>query len=243
MLATIAVAAPFLAAASQGTETTAPPATAARAQQAFLAYCGMCHGPRGAGDGEVAVALKRSNVIVPRLDNAERLTTFGRDGVLRIILEGGSHVGRSNIMPEWGGLVGEDLAGNLADYVMTLPDRSAGGPETTMQRYLKAPPGVPDEGRETYVYRCSACHGPRGKGDGPSGELLRRKEGVRPADLTNKRLMRSLSDPQLFEAISLGGAHMGKSAHMPAWESDLTPSQIKSLVAYLRQISKTTPQP
>jgi mono/diheme cytochrome c family protein len=223
-----------------------PPAGAAklpRAQQAFLAYCGMCHGPRGAGDGEVATALRRSNIIVPRLDDAAKLERIGRAGVLRIVTEGGAHVGRSNVMPEWGGLVGASLAGDLADYVMSLPAQGPSLAAVTLQRYLKSPPGVPGQGRALYVYRCSACHGPGGKGDGPSGELLVRKHGVRPRDLTDARFIRTKSDKDLFAVISLGGGHLGRSVYMPAWANDLTPAQTKDLVAYLRQISRTPSRP
>lgn len=233
----------YAASALQASEPSAPPAKVARAQQAFLAYCGMCHGPRGAGDGEVATALKRSSIIVPRLDDAPRLAKIGRAGVLRIVTEGGAHAGRSNVMPEWGGLVGPALAGELADYVMSLPGQGPGLEAVTLGNYLKAPAGVPEQGRAIYVYRCSACHGPAGKGDGPSGELLRRKHGSRPRDLTNARFMRSRSDQQLFSTISLGGGHVGKSNYMPSWANDLTPGQIKDVVAYLRQISKSAPKP
>jgi len=224
-------------------DMTASPARIARAQQAYLAYCAMCHGPRGAGDGEVAAALLRSNVRVPRLDDAVAMGRVGRAGVLHIVLEGGAHVGRSNIMPEWGGLVGQSLAGDLADYVMSIPGRGPGAPAATVERYLKSPAGVAGEGRKLYVYHCSACHGPAGRGDGPSGELLRRKRGIRPRDLTDGRFMATRTDKDLFVVISLGGAHLGRSVYMPAWTSDLTPAQIKDLVAYLRQISRTPAKP
>ena len=103
--------------------------------------------------------------------------------------------------------------------------------------------GVPAQGREVYVYRCSACHGPAGRGDGPSGDLLRRKHGVRPRDLTNGRYMSARTDQELFTTVSLGGGHAGKSVYMPSWANDLTPAQIKDVVAYIRQISKTTARP
>jgi mono/diheme cytochrome c family protein len=228
-------AAPPLGAAEPPTATARLP----RAQQAYLAYCGMCHGPQGAGDGEVTAALKRSNIIVPRLDDATRLERIGRDGVLRIIREGGAHVGRSNVMPEWGELVGTTLAGDLAGYVMSLADQGPGLSAVTLQRYLKSPPGVPEQGRSIYVYRCSACHGPGGKGDGPSSRLLQRKHGVRPRDLTDARFARSKTDQDLFAVISLGGRHASRSVYMPASADNLTPGQIMDLVAYLRQISKT----
>jgi mono/diheme cytochrome c family protein len=203
----------------------------------------MCHGPRGAGDGEVAATLKRSNIVVPRLDDGVRLAKVGRAGVLRIITEGGAHMGRSNVMPEWSGLVGESLASSLADHVMSLSGRSPEQTAATLERYLESPAGTPAAGRATYVYRCSACHGPGGRGDGPSGEMLRRKHGVRPRDLTDSRYMRAKSDRDLFAAISLGGGHLRSSLFMPSWANDLTPAQIKDLVAYLRQISGTPARP
>ncbi len=229
----------LVAAAPSPARAPARPESIARAQQAYLAYCAMCHGPRGAGDGEVAVALRRSGILVPRLDDGTRLARVGREGVLRIVVEGGAHVGRSNVMPEWGGLVGESLANELADYVMTLPQRGPQLAAGATEAYLRSPPGVPAEGRKLYVFHCSACHGPGGKGDGPSGEVLWRKHGVRPRDLTNSRYMRAKSDKDLFQIISLGGAHLGKSVYMPPWANDLGPAEIKSLVAYLREISHT----
>jgi mono/diheme cytochrome c family protein len=243
LLALVAIALLHAVPALRAAEPPIAPARLPRAQQAYLAYCGMCHGPRGAGDGDVAAALRRSNIMVPRLDDAARLEKLGRAGVLRIITEGGAHVGRSNVMPEWGGLVGASLAGDLADYVMSLPGQGPSRAEITLQRYLRSPPGVPRQGRAIYVYRCSACHGPAGRGDGPSGELLWRKHGVRPRDLTDSRYARRKGDRDLFTVISLGGDHMGKSVYMPAWSNDLTPGQIKDLVAYLRQISKTPARP
>jgi mono/diheme cytochrome c family protein len=210
-----------------------------RAQQAYLAYCAMCHGPRGAGDGEVATALKRSSIIVPRLDDAARLAQLGRSGVLRIILEGGAHVGRSNVMPEWSGLLGENLADGLADFVMSLSQQEPGLLATARDNYLKSPAGVPEDGRKLFVYHCSACHGPAGRGDGPSGLVLWRKHGVRPRNLADTRYMRTKTDQDLFTVISLGSAHMGKSAYMQSWANALSPAQIKGLVAYLRLLSKS----
>ncbi len=241
--AVVLVAGLAVAATPRTPDTTVPPARIARAQQAYLAYCAMCHGPRGAGDGEVATALLRSNIRVPRLDGAERLSKVGRAGVLRIILEGGAHVGRSNVMPEWGGLVGQSLANDLADYVMSIPGQSPGVPGETVEKYLKSPPGVPGEGRKLYVYHCAACHGADGRGDGPSGDLLKRKRGIRPRDLTDHRFMTSKTDKDLYAVIALGGAHLGRSVYMPSWNNDLTPAQIKDLVAYLRNISKTPSKP
>src|SRR5262245_35054347 len=53
-----------------------------------------------------------------------------------------------------------------------------------------APPPPPDvardpllaKGREVYLDRCASCHGPSGKGDGPTGKIL---TGPPPGDLTD----------------------------------------------------------
>jgi mono/diheme cytochrome c family protein len=223
--------------------TRAPARHVERGEQAFLAYCAGCHGSLGHGDGETAIALKRSSIVVPRLDNANRLRALGRDSVLGIVRMGGAHVGRSSAMPQWSDLVGPELAENVVDFVMTLPEQGSEAARAQHDAYLKAPPGVPEQGREIYVHRCSSCHGPDGRGDGPSSRMLKRKRGVRPADLTSSRRISQLGDRQLYEMVALGGAHVARSVYMPAWNHDLAPEQIKSLVAYIRTISHTAPRP
>lgn len=218
-------------------------AKATRAQQAYLAYCAMCHGPQGAGDGDVAASLRRSGITVPRLDDAATMDRVGRAGAYRIITEGGAHTGRSNIMPSWGSLVGPRLANDLADYVMSIPNQKPGVPSSTVEAYLKAPPGVPEEGRKLFVYHCSACHGPHGRGNGPSGDILRKKHNVKPRDLTDTRYLATKTDRDIYTIIALGGGHVGKSVYMPSWTVDLTPAQIKDLTAYVRQISRTRSRP
>jgi mono/diheme cytochrome c family protein len=39
--------------------------------------------------------------------------------------------------------------------------------------------------------------------------------------------------------VSLGGGHFRKSNYMPEWNGQLSPAQIKSVVAYVREISGT----
>ncbi len=48
---------------------------------------------------------------------------------------------------------------------------------------------------------------------------------------------------QVFALVSLGGAHFHKSPYMPIWSVTLRPAQIKSLVSYVRSISRTKSQP
>ena len=74
---------------ASSTGTTAAPAPVLvnqRGEQAFLAYCAMCHGERGAGDGPLAAQLLKQNVTVPaHLNDRARLDEIGRSGVLAVV--------------------------------------------------------------------------------------------------------------------------------------------------------------
>ncbi len=215
-----------------------------RGQQAFLSHCAMCHGDEGNGDGDVAVAIReKSGVNVARLNDRETLGRLTRADVVKVIEQGGAHTGRSNIMPAWGSMLDHALINDIAAYVMTLADSNPAIPRSTIQHYLEAPPGVPEEGRVLFVHHCVACHGSLGKGDGPFAEQLWDTRHVRPRNLTDSTYIASKTDQQLFAVISLGGGHFRKAVQMPAWIVTLTPAQIKSVVAYVREVSHTARRP
>ena len=246
MLAAILVALsvlPWLSSCGKKPQTEASAEQLLRGQESFLAYCAVCHGDRGAGDGEMATPLRESGVQVARLDDQARWRQLGRDGIRKVIAEGGAHTGRSNLMPGWAEQLEGPMIDDIAEYVLTLPARKPGITEETLARYLEAPAGVPAEGRRIFIHYCSACHGPYGKGDGPYAGALRQQHNIRPRDLTDSTYIGGKTDQDLFAIVSLGGGHMGKSNFMPAWTVSLAPDQIKSVVSYVRELSKTAPQP
>jgi len=83
------------------------------------------------------------------------------------------------------------------------------------------------DGAKIYAEKCTVCHGPGGKGDGPGGAALNPK----PRDHTNGAYMNSRTDEQLLEVI-----HNGKGA-MPAWKSILTDDQIKAVLKHVRSLA------
>ncbi len=211
-----------------------------RGRQAFLGYCGMCHGAYGAGDGPLAADLQKQGARGPAvLNNGARLKVLGRDGIISVITKGGAHTGRSNLMPPWGETLDKQLIGEIADYVLTLPDFKPGPTAEVVKQYLAAPPGVPARGRELFVFHCTACHGPYGKGDGTFADTLWARHQIRPRNLTDSTYFAHKTDQELFSTITLGGAHMGKSMYMPAWNYTFQPAQVKDLLAYVRAISHT----
>jgi mono/diheme cytochrome c family protein len=228
--------------------TTSPSADSAvaaatsldRGRMAYLGYCGMCHGAYGAGDGPMAADLVKQGARGPAvLNNKPRLDQLGRDGLINVISRGGAHTGRSNLMPPWGERLDEQLIANIADFILTLPDLKPGPTTEVIQQFLQAPPGSPVEGRRLFVFYCTACHGPQGKGDGPSADTLWARNKIRPRDLTDSTYFKTKKDQEIYATVSLGGGHMGKSVYMPAWTASLTTEQLKDLLSYVRTISHT----
>lgn len=213
-------------------------------QEIFLASCAMCHGDRGNGDGPLAAQLlKEAGVGPAKLNDAARLRTLGRAEVKRIIIQGGGHRHRSNLMPPWGDKLGPKAADDVTDFVMALPGLDPGTPAATVAKYLTTSAGSAGEGQGLFVYYCSGCHGLSGKGDGVYAKAIRARHKVWPRNLTQTGYFAEKTDQDLYVVIALGGGHVGKSPMMPAWSVTMTPQQIKDLVSYVRVLSKTKSQP
>ena len=235
---------------AEAPQTTSPTADSAvkvapatiRGQTAYLGYCAMCHGSFGAGDGPLAGDLKHEGARRPAvLNDRARLDYLGRRGIIEVITKGGAHTGRSNIMPPWGESLDPTLIGEIADFVLMMPDIKPGPTTEVIQQFLSSPPGVPERGRELFVFYCTACHGLHGKGDGLYADTLWARNKIRPRNLTDSSYFAGISDQQIYATVSMGGAHMGKSTYMPAWGFTIPPAQIRDLLSYVRAISHTHP--
>jgi mono/diheme cytochrome c family protein len=215
-----------------------------RGQQTFLEYCAMCHGDGGEGDGEMAAALQQKAGVRPaNLTDRARIARLGRAGVQLVVVHGGAHTGRSNMMPAWGERLSSQQVRDVVDYVSHLPDAAPGVSSTTLRDYTTSPPGAPEDGRRLFLHHCAACHGTQGRGDGPFAMTLNQRHQIRPRNLTDSTYIAQKTDRELFVTVTLGGGHVGKSPYMPSWAGYLAPEQIKSLVSYIRAISHTAPQP
>ena len=73
---------------------------------------------------------------------------------------------------------------------------------------------------------CSLCHGPHGAGDGSLAKTLPQK----PANFTDPKLMKDVTDGELFWKMSKG------RGVMPAWEDQFSETQRWELVNYLRTL-------
>lgn len=88
-----------------------------------------------------------------------------------------------------------------------------------------APPQQSD-GKELYTKLCAACHGQTGAGDGPALVALK----ASAANFAEPNFQSSRTDDQLAAAITNG------KPPMPGFGKQLAAQQIRSLVAYVREL-------
>lgn len=83
------------------------------------------------------------------------------------------------------------------------------------------------KGKVIYENYCQTCHGLKGKGDGPIGQLL----NPPAADLTATG---KKSDQDLLQSIENGRS----GTSMPPWKGNLSGQDIQDVLAYIRQLSQ-----
>jgi mono/diheme cytochrome c family protein len=96
-----------------------------------------------------------------------------------------------------------------------------------------APPA--ESAQEIFKNRCSPCHGPGGRGDGPASAALNPK----PRNYADAAWQKSVTDDQIKKTILYGGAAVGKSPVMPS-QPDLEskPEALAGLVQLIREVGK-----
>ncbi len=214
-----------------------------RGHKAFVAYCAMCHGDGGNGDGDMSASLQQTGVKVARLNDLYTMGRLTEKQVREVIAKGGAHTNRSNVMPAWGNKLEAPVIDDIVAFVLDLPQENPAIPLSTLEHYFSTPDGVPVEGHKLYARHCSACHGYEGKGDGPTAATLKKEHNVTVRDLTDSTYMATRTDKELFAVVTLGGGHFKKAVFMPAWNVTMTPAQIKDLISYVREISHTKSKP
>jgi mono/diheme cytochrome c family protein len=87
----------------------------------------------------------------------------------------------------------------------------------------------PARGRMLYQFRCAACHGADGRGDGPAAAALKPP----PKDLTTSAFW-----AERTPAVVADGIRQGRpGTAMVAYGSLLTDEEIAEIVAYLRHLA------
>lgn len=86
-----------------------------------------------------------------------------------------------------------------------------------------------NKGKSVYTSFCMNCHGTKGHGDGPVGQML-----IPPAaDLTS---LGEKSDKEILSTIRNGRP----GTAMPSWKNDLSVQDIEDVLSYVRSFSQKT---
>jgi mono/diheme cytochrome c family protein len=91
-----------------------------------------------------------------------------------------------------------------------------------------------ERGAEIYAANCMACHGAKGSPD-PDSALVKNL-GVTPANFSDA-LFNSREPASTWKmVVTHGGAAMGFSEQMPAWDKALTEADIDAVLAYVKTL-------
>lgn len=89
--------------------------------------------------------------------------------------------------------------------------------------------GDTSKGKPLYEKHCMVCHGPQGKGDGPTGTLIKPPA----ADFTSE------ASKKKTEAELLGTMENGRAGTaMGPWKGLLSPSDLRDVLAYVMALRK-----
>jgi mono/diheme cytochrome c family protein len=137
----------------------------------------------------------------------------------------------SDITRDIGGVKGPKAKLKETTEGMKEEPKATPGEEASKEKTVAETKGDPTKGKTIFMDKCSPCHGPEGKGDGPAGAAFDPK----PRNLTDANYMSTLSNEHLFKVINEGGAAVGRSPLMPAWGATLSKDDIWNVIAHIRQ--------
>jgi cytochrome c oxidase cbb3-type subunit 2 len=206
--------------------------------QLYRRYCIGCHGPSGDGNGENAQWVdprpRDFTLAVFKCRSTPTGTLPTDEDLFNNITRGFV----ASTMPPWSPLTQQERA-NLVAMVKAFSPRwqteKSGTPITippepqpTIESIL--------HGRELYdKMQCWKCHGPEGRGDGPSALTLTDTKGnpIRPYDFTTgERFKCGVSNSDLYRIFMTGL----DGTPMPSYADSIKPEDAWDLVHFLRTL-------
>ncbi len=213
--------------------------------QLYRRYCVGCHGPMGDGTGENAQWIDPKPRDFTEAIFKCRSTPTGTlptdDDLFNAITRGFV----TTNMPSWRPL-GPDLRANLVAMVKSFSPRwQTEKPGTPIQIPAEPPPTIESilRGRELFQKNeCWKCHGPAGRGDGPSASTLTDDKGfpIKPYNFaTGDRFMCGTTNTDLYRIFMTGL----DGSPMPSFAGVITPDQAWDLVHFLRTLMTSLKPP
>jgi len=238
--------APLLVSAQQGESHIGKySGNAGTGKQLYFRYCWGCHGYRGDGNGENAPYLN----ILPRNFVAGtfkcRSTVTGTLPTDEDLFESIRRGFNNSNMPSWITLTDQNRA-DLVAFIKTFSPRwkteKAGTPIT-----IPAEPPLTlaslKHGQELFQkLECWKCHGPEGRGDGPSASTLTdsNDQPIRPYNFAaGSRFKCGSTNSDLYKIFITGV----DGTPMPSFADVIKPEEAWDLVHYLRTLQVTHKSP
>ncbi|MEO6023467.1 MAG: cytochrome-c oxidase, cbb3-type subunit III [Burkholderiales bacterium] len=162
-------------------------------QRLFLTYCAQCHGS-DAGGSRGFPSLRDNDWLYGGTLEKIKETIMG---------------GRGGVMPPMGPALGEEGVNAVAQYVLSLS-----GSKHDVSRV--------EQGKQTFMTFCAACHGLDAKGG----------QAVGAPNLTDNIWLYSGDEKTLIETIS-----KGRNGNMPAHKDLLGEPKVHLLAAYVYSLS------
>jgi len=180
----------------------------------YETMCWTCHGPAGRGDGP---AIQPRGIAAPPTFHTE---DFARSSAASLVQRFSASMDGADAdhphMQQVSSLLRPERFAEALAYVAALS-------------YPPEIPGSAIAGKTLYEARCTGCHGPAGRGDGPVASTL---VDVRPQDFHSDTLLAARNWDGVFTRIREGGQSVHGSS-MPPWGILLSDPEIWDLVAYL----------
>ncbi len=235
LISTIALTA--FPAFAQTPQSLKPAPDAEVGRQAYADNCVRCHGPTGEGDGRDA---KRMHPRPRKLSEGVfkfRTTASGTPPTDEDLFETISNGLPGSRMPDFQRLP-EDVRWQLVYHVKSLsPAFQEQKPEPLAFGKDPGPKGANlVKGKELYTQLgCNACHGPVGRGNGPSAAALVDQWGehVDPADLTQGWSYRGGSSPRDVLVRLMTGLD---GTPMPSYAEAVKAEEVWDLAYYVRSL-------
>ena len=210
-------------------------------EKLYERHCTACHGEKGDGDGPAAYLLSPKPRDFTSGVYKFRSTPTGSPPTDQDLLRTLKHGINGTSMPSWDRLSEKELT-DVINYVKSFSDIFEDNDAMEPPIAIKSPPRLTKTsvkaGRKVYKeMECDKCHGPRGKGDGPSSAKLTDDwdRPIRPYDFTRgPGLMKGGASPQDIYRTFMTGLD---GTPMPSFIDDLPEKQRWQLVHYIQSLS------
>ncbi|HYH96241.1 urate hydroxylase PuuD [Hyalangium sp.] len=197
-----------------------PKVSFATAQAIVQTRCVTCHAEKPTNPSFTAPPLG------VMLDTPERLQAHAQRVFVRTVQTETMPLGNMTSM-------NEPERKLLGAWIAQGADTKAPGPADvpTVAARTKVYASPAEEARAVFTQRCVPCHGPEGRGNGPSAAALNPK----PRNYSDPEWQKTVTDESITQTILGGGMAVGKSEIMPA-NPDLEqkPEVLSELVKLLR---------